>query len=793
MKIFARQRERFSQLFAKKIGPDDYGALDFNRLPILDAAGLIALTGQQNRLRNIKRIVQIDDVRYQILYQDVIDRFAEVVQLMPASQAHHHAVPGGLFIHTLEVLEYALSLRRQYKLPQMAAQEEQEKQRQVWTYAVFAGVLLHDIGKRLTLCRFETDKGRASDPFAQQLPQEGYYRLHFQSAKYHALHTQIGLAFAARIFPAIGLDFLMTQLHIMQELMAYLHDDDTHAGSIGDIIRAADRASTGQSLAHSPTRKFPGAYLENIGERLMTQLRQLLADNHFVINKSNGNVYTSADMRATYIVSKTLADTLRETLAAQGQSDIPHDNNRVFDILQEYGFAETNPGTGQSIHYIRRIWQDKAQTFSVLKFASDKLFRVLPQPFGGSVSEVAGKNAGPGIGTTKVTQSVTGEPAFTPPVTGGQYDKSAATGDGRAITPVPLTEDDSFEDYPDDEHVPLPETGGNTAKSAATGKVHHDQTATDEKTRIPPVTVDDNSVMPASAGDDPLVRPEGDYREEKTVSVAKTTRQSDTGANDSGTTPAIRTAAIPQTATGDTPSDTPLPEAATIQATAVFSAGVITPDASEMVATDDDDIIDDVPTAKPVKAPTTTLAEKDTKSEKNVAAKTGLTRNEQKRTAKKPLAPQTAVTTSAEPIGATPDNNLDERFFTWCRAKILDKSFVINESSGMVQKVTYKGRDVIAVVSPRIFMRFANEALGLPENKASAERVQKAIHSNKKNIKGPRGQLHEFHILKSPNNPLNGYSKLYHYVFEIDVFCGSDEEVKNIVEKTKPNTNLAHT
>ena len=32
-----------------------------------------------------------------------IRNYAEFVQLMPASESHHHAHPGGLLVHTLEV------------------------------------------------------------------------------------------------------------------------------------------------------------------------------------------------------------------------------------------------------------------------------------------------------------------------------------------------------------------------------------------------------------------------------------------------------------------------------------------------------------------------------------------------------------------------------------------------------------------------------------------------------------------------------------------------------------------
>lgn len=278
--------------------------LDYSRLPVLDADALITLTGQQGRLRKIQRIVKINDQRYQILYQGVIEKFAELVQLIPASQAHHHAVPGGLFIHTLEVLEYALTFRQQYKLPLFAPQEIQDKERYLWTYAVFAAVLLHDVGKRLTLCQLKLESGQLLDPFTEKLPLNQYYNIDFHSSKYHILHEKIGLLFAGWLFPPVAQNFLFPRLHIMREIMAYVHDDELNDGIIGKIIREADQKSTGKSLAHQDSRKFKGANMENMGERLMTQLRLLIASNHFVVNKSNGNVYPPP--RATPISSAKL-------------------------------------------------------------------------------------------------------------------------------------------------------------------------------------------------------------------------------------------------------------------------------------------------------------------------------------------------------------------------------------------------------------------------------------------------------------------------------------------------------
>ena len=70
------------------------------------------------------------------LYQKPIERYAEMVQLLPASESHHHAHLGGMLDHGLEVISFAAKLRQNYVLPLNAAPEEQAKQKDAWTAAV---------------------------------------------------------------------------------------------------------------------------------------------------------------------------------------------------------------------------------------------------------------------------------------------------------------------------------------------------------------------------------------------------------------------------------------------------------------------------------------------------------------------------------------------------------------------------------------------------------------------------------------------------------------------------------
>ncbi|MDP8051501.1 MobH family relaxase [Pasteurella atlantica] len=573
--------------------------LDYTKLPILTAEQLIQFTGQQNRIRSIKRIIKIDDKYFETLYLSVIHKFAELVQLMPASQAHHHAVPGGLFIHTLEVIEYAIRLRQQYKLPAFAEQDIQEKEHHAWSYAVFVAAILHDIGKRITMCVFVRDDGKVHSPFDEFLSDTScrHYKLIFQDPKFYHLHDVLGLTMID-IVPAIGKTFLFNHLHIVKEMMAYIHGNKQESGMIGEIIRKADQYSTGKSLAHLSTRKFKGANLENIGERLMTQLRQMIASNDFIINKANANIYTSKE-GFTYCVAKVVVDAIRDEMIKQDIVDIPQDNNRIFDTLQEYGFVETNIHTGRSIHTIRLHKDDTVRVFTVLKFMTKKLFRVEPPPFDGVIEEVLNKES---------------------------------------------------------------------------------------------VNVHKNA--PISAQEHQLVVVEQDHQQETT--------------------------------------------------------------SGERLLDNETTNVDCL---------------------NNMVQKTEV------------------VTKEVEPItveiNKVEQNSLAYDFLNWCREKIKDKSIIINESNGMIQKVSYKGSPVIALVTPRVFYEFATSInMPNPKDKSSFSKIQSAIHKEKLNIPSYKGQIHIYKIKKSINNPLNGNIKIRHYLFEIDTFVQGDNEISDIIEKIPINSNL---
>lgn len=61
------------------------------------------------------------------------ERYADLVQLFPASESHHHAYPGNMLDHGLEIVAYALKLRQSHLLPAGATPEAQTAQAEAWT------------------------------------------------------------------------------------------------------------------------------------------------------------------------------------------------------------------------------------------------------------------------------------------------------------------------------------------------------------------------------------------------------------------------------------------------------------------------------------------------------------------------------------------------------------------------------------------------------------------------------------------------------------------------------------
>ncbi|RKW16079.1 MAG: hypothetical protein D8H94_06095, partial [Cardiobacterium sp.] len=312
--------------------------------PVLAAEALYTRLSLHNRLRGIRRKVAIDPQRFEAMYGKPIAKYCETVQLLPASQAHHHAYPGGLIVHTLSVIEYAINERQKYTLPLASEPEVIEAQKNLWTYAVFVAALLHDIGKALTMAWYiDAAQDKIRNPAAGTLLQQGckHYTLKFRPTQHYHLHERLGLLFLPQLLDSISMDYLTRDLDIFSEVLGYVSADRASWGSIGAIVSTADQMSVAADLRIATQtgrpRQFAGADIENFGERLLKAFRLLIEERKLAANRPGAVLYLSDDQRYVYAVAKTIAEKLREKMQALGATDVPADNTRIFDELQQHG------------------------------------------------------------------------------------------------------------------------------------------------------------------------------------------------------------------------------------------------------------------------------------------------------------------------------------------------------------------------------------------------------------------------------------------------------------------------
>jgi len=372
-----------------------------NHLQIMRYDALLESTGTAGLVREIQEKFGFADQNFRRDVVPVLQRFAEFVQLLPASESHHHAQPGGLLIHLLEVARNALHFRDALKLPQGASPEEQSRLGPRWTYGVFLAALLHDIGKpiadvRVTLYDNDPHRGRDWNGLAgSMLDATGVsYTVDFPETRDYGLHQKLPVILLRSMAPVSSLQWLAEDPKLFQLMMAYL-SGDSKVNILGEIVGKADRESVAENLFHGPRTRFASARAVPVIERLMTALRRMLDEGgHLPLNRPGAAGYIHDE--CAWFVAGTVADRVRAYLnksevRRDGAAGLPEDNSKLFDVWQDYGAAVQNARGGSMWKIAVQIGEWR-ETFTVLCFPLSKLYRdrsAWPGNCAGTVSVVA--------------------------------------------------------------------------------------------------------------------------------------------------------------------------------------------------------------------------------------------------------------------------------------------------------------------------------------------------------------------------------------------------------------------
>ena len=347
------------------------------------AASLLATPRRQKLLEHIWQRTSLSRKQFASLYRAPLERYAELVQAFPASEAHHHAYPGGMLDHGLEIVAYSLKLRQSHLLPIGASPEDQAAQAEAWTAAVAYAALLHDIGKVAVDLHVELADGSTWHPWHGPLRQP--YRFRYRDDREYRLHSAATGLLYQQLLNRDLLDWLSGYPSLWAPLLYVLAGQYEHAGVLGELVVQADRASVAQELGGDPARAM-AAPKHSLQRKLVNGLRYLLKEELKLNQPEASDGWLTED--ALWLVSKTVSDKLRAHLLSQGVDGIPANNTAVFNVLQDHAMLQPT-ASGKTI-WRATITSESgwSHAFTLLRLAPALIWEPSerPSPFAGTVT-----------------------------------------------------------------------------------------------------------------------------------------------------------------------------------------------------------------------------------------------------------------------------------------------------------------------------------------------------------------------------------------------------------------------
>ena len=327
-------------------------------LPILSGVQVLDHTRTTEAVARIRALSGLNEGTWCGHIEPLILQCAELVQLLPASESHHHADPGGLWIHLVETATAAVKLRQGLILPPGCDADDVSRHRHRWTAAVLIAALLHDIGKPVSDVRVKLyGPGINGTPWnamagAMTNTQARAYAVHFpaEQERDYARHEQLGALLIQRLVAPRTMAWLGEDAGLIKEILQFLSGDQRE-GHLAQVIKRAETASVRANLLTGPRTRFATARAVPLIERLMEALRRMLAEGAMLpLNRPGAAGYVYGD--DIWFAAARLANATREYLRAhESAAGIPGEdkNDRLFDAWQDYGACRTNAETGLAL------------------------------------------------------------------------------------------------------------------------------------------------------------------------------------------------------------------------------------------------------------------------------------------------------------------------------------------------------------------------------------------------------------------------------------------------------------
>tara|TARA_R110002167_G_scaffold204404_9_gene408574 strand:- start:51848 stop:53710 length:1863 start_codon:yes stop_codon:yes gene_type:complete len=352
------------------------------------------------QIRQIKRLYSVTEEVWIEHYFSVIERFAELVQGVAASELHHHSRPGGLLDHSLECLLAGSQVAQGYVLPPNSEPEKIAANSDRWRFGVFVAVLAHDLGKIVTdievVYRIRGGDFVPWHPWYGAMPVGAEYDFRFRARAENAgvaksLHEKASVSLLPGLLTKPAVKWIFDDAELLAQLLSTINHAPFGGGALSEIVRLADRASVGQDLGAETGVATGHSSSTPLHEKIILTLKKLITDGDLKQNRPGSAIWITD--KHTWGVSKKVAEAVRDQLVSEGHKGIPQSPLRIFSILQDHSLIVLNP-TNDPIWKAEvrdpvRSWNQK---LTFLRFDNSLLWSTgNPKVFDGEVVPVDGK------------------------------------------------------------------------------------------------------------------------------------------------------------------------------------------------------------------------------------------------------------------------------------------------------------------------------------------------------------------------------------------------------------------
>lgn len=348
-------------------------------------AELLATPYRQQLLRAIQESISLTAPVFEAYVKEPLQRYAEHVQLLPASESHHHSYAGGMLDHGLETCVFGLRLRRQHLLPPQASPERQSSTGELWSVAVIYACLLHDIAKVIVDVDIHLKSGRRWCLWEGVIPDQ--YRVRYIKGRDYFLHSATNLLLCKEVVGNSALEWLRSQPDLFGLVMYAMSGHLERSGVIGEIVSQADRASVAKSLG-GKVSNIEKAPKESLQSKLKGAIRHIVKEK-IRLNEKGAQGFVTAE--ALWLVTPLVPREIKSYLLAHGIGGVPSNEARLYDEMQSHGLIMENP-EGRSIWKCRIKLGEWGAELSMIKVHKSLVWNGVEEPeeFSGNVQAIEG-------------------------------------------------------------------------------------------------------------------------------------------------------------------------------------------------------------------------------------------------------------------------------------------------------------------------------------------------------------------------------------------------------------------